>query len=291
MIGTTYSNRLATLNQGANQISEQISVLQEQATTGLSITRPSDAPEQVTYLHELSSQQDDQAVWSTNADRAMSYLDTADSALSSMSDLITSARELATQYASETYSAEDREAGTAEVQAIMDGLVSLANTQLAGRYVFSGSAYDSEAFDATGTYQGDTGSPTTRVGTNQEVATGFVGSELLQGDTDIFAAVSDLITALADDDTDAITAAMGDLEAAGEQISAARTDVAAAYNTAEDASEVATNMEMLISEAIEATAGADLVSVYTQLSELQTSYEAVLQITSSTQSTNLFSMM
>ena len=291
MIGTTYANRLSTLTQGANQISEQISALQEQATTGLAINRPSDAPEQVSYLHGLSSQLDDQGVWSTNAERATSYLATAESALSGMADLITSARALATQYASETYSEEDRAAGADEAQAILDELVSLANTDLAGRHIFAGTSYDSEPFDSTGGYLGDSGEPTTRISSSQEVAMGFDGSALLQGDTDIFAAVSDLVTALTDNDTDAITAAMGELEDAGGQITSARTEVASGYNMAEDAVELASNMETLLSEAIESSAGADLVSVYTELSELQTSYEAVLQITASTQSMNLFAMM
>ncbi len=291
MIGTTYNNRLATLTQGANQISEQLSEVQEQATTGLTVNRPSDAPEQVSYLHGLSSQIDDQGVWSDNAERAMTYADTAETALASMADLLSSAREIATQYASETYNEGDRASGATEAQAILDQLVSLANTDIAGRYVFGGAAYDSEPYDSTGTYQGDTDTPATRIGSNQEVATGYVGSDLLQGDTDIFASISDLVTALTDNDTDAISTAIDELESAGEQISSARTEVAAAFNVAEDATEVTTNMEALLNEAMDSVAGADLVSVYTQLSELQTSYEAALQITSSTQSMNLFSMM
>lgn len=291
MIGTTYGARLSSLTQAAGGIAREISTLQEQATTGLEITRPSDAPEQVEYLHGLASQISDQGTWNTNAERAMSYLDATDDALGSMSDLLSSARELATQYASETYSTEDRATGAEEAQAILEQLVTLANTDIGGRYIFSGDAYDSEAYDATGTYLGDTDAPSTLVGSNQDVATGFVGSELLQSDTDIFGAVTDLISALTADDTDAIAASIDSLEAAGEQISSSRTAVASEFNTAEDAFEVAENMAVLLSEAQESTAGADMVSVYTSLSELQSNYEAVLQMTASSQSMNLFAMM
>jgi flagellar hook-associated protein 3 FlgL len=291
MIGTTYSARLSSLTQAASTLSTEISSLQEQATTGLSITKPSDAPEQVEYLHGVSSQLADQGVWSVNAERAMSYLDTAEDALDSMSDVLNAARELATQYASETYSADDRADGAVEAQALLDQLVGLANTDLGGRYIFAGNAFDAEAFDATGTYLGDTDAPVTNTSSNQEVATGFVGSELLQGDTDIFAAISDLITALTADDTDAIAASIDTLALAGEQISSARTTVAAEFNAASDAATVAENMSVLLSEAIETRAGADMVSVYTSLSELQSNYEAILQITASSQSMNLFSMM
>ena len=291
MIGTTYNSRLDSLTQAASSISSEISKLQEQATTGLEITKPSDAPEQVEYLHSLSSQISDQSTWTDNAERAMTYLDAAEDAMASMSDVISEARELATQYASETYSADDREAGVTEAEALLAQLVSLANTDLAGRYIFSGNAYDSAAYDASGTYLGDTEAPTTLTGSDQEVATGFVGSDVLQGETDIFAAISDLITALGADDTDGIAAAMESLTAAGEQISAGRTTVSTAFNAADDAAAVAENMEVLLSEAMEARAGADMVSVYTSLSELQSSYEAVLSITASSQSMNLFSMM
>ncbi len=291
MIGTTYSSRLSSLTQAASKISSEISTLQEKATTGLEITRPSDAPEQVAYLHGLSSQITDQGTWSTNAERAMNYLDGADDALAGMSDLISSARELATQYASETYSAEDRASGAVEAQAIFDQIVALANTDIGGRYIFSGNAYDSPAYDSAGTYLGDTDAPTTLTGSTQDVATGLVGSDALQSDTDIFAAVGDLIAALSADDTDAISASIDALEAAGEQISTSRTAVASEFNSAEDAVAVSENMQALLNEALENTAGADMVSVYTSLAELQSNYEAVLQITASSQSMNLFSMM
>jgi flagellar hook-associated protein 3 FlgL len=291
MIGTTYSSRLNSLTQAASNISREISTLQEQATTGLEITRPSDAPEMVEYLHSLSAQVEDQGTWGANAERAMSYIDAADDALAGMEDLISSARQLATQYASETYNTADRAAGAEEVQAIKDQLIALANTDLAGRHIFAGNAYDSAAYDATGAYLGDSDAPTALAGTNQEVATGFAGDDLLQGDTDIFAAIDDLIAALTADDTDAIAASIDTLEAAGEQLSSARTEVAAQFDIADDALVVSQNMNALLSQAMENAAGADAVSVYTSLSELQANYEAVLQITASSQSANLFSMM
>jgi flagellar hook-associated protein 3 FlgL len=291
MIGTTYSSRLNSLTQAASNISREISTLQEQATTGLEITRPSDAPEMVEYLHNLSAQTQDQTTWGVNAERAMSYLDAADDAMAGMADLLTSARELATQYANETYSADDRVSGAEQVQSIQEQLVDLANTELAGRHIFAGNAYDSAAYDASGAYLGDTDAPAVLTGSNQEVATGFVGSDLLQGDTDIFAAIDDLIAALTADDTDAIAASIDTLAAAGEQISTARGEVAAQFDIADDALMVSGNMQALLSQAMENAAGADAVSVYTSLSELQANYEAILQITASSQSANLFSMM
>lgn len=291
MIGSTYSTRLSSLTQAASNISKEISSLQEQATTGLEITKPSDAPEQVQYLHDVSSQLADQGTWTVNAERAMSYLDAADDALDGMSDVLSAARELATQYASDTYTTEDRADGAVEAQALLDQLVSLANTELGGRYIFSGNAYDSEAYDAAGTYQGDTDAPVTTTGDSQEVATGFVGSDLLQSGTDIFAAMATLVEGLATDNETYIQSSIETLAAAGEQISSARTAVGAEFNAADDAAAVAENMQALLSEAIEDRAGADMVSVYTSLSELQSNYEAILQLTASSQSMNLFSMM
>jgi flagellar hook-associated protein 3 FlgL len=291
MIGSTYSTRLSSLTQAAGNISKEISSLQEQATTGLEISKPSDAPEQVQYLHDVSSQLSDQGTWTVNAERAMSYLDAADDALDGMSDVLSAARELATQYASDTYTTEDRADGAVEAQALLDQLVSLANTELGGRYIFSGNAYDNEAYDAAGTYQGDTDAPATTTGNNQEVATGFVGSDLLQSGTDIFAAMATLVEGLATDNETYIQSSIDTMAEAGEQISSARTSVGAEFNAADDAAAVAENMQALLSEAIEDRAGADMVSVYTSLSELQSNYEAILQMTASSQSMNLFSMM
>jgi flagellar hook-associated protein 3 FlgL len=291
MIGTTYSTRLASLTQAATRVSEELSVTQERAVTGLAVTRPSDAPEQVASIHALSSQLADQSIWASNAAAIMSDMDVADSALDGMADIISEARALATQLSSGTYSEAELDVGAEEVLGMLEDLIGLANTDVGGRHLFAGNASDSAAFDASGTYLGDTDAPTARTGSNQEIATGFDGSALFQGDVDIFGALTDLAAALSSHDQDAVADTLEALEASTDQISFARAQVGEAFNSAEDAATVAANMETLLASAVDQKTAADPVATYTRLAELQSTYEAVLQIAASSQSTNLFSMM
>ncbi len=293
MISTSYSSSLSSMNQAVNKLASQIADLQEQATTGLAVTKPSDAPEQIEQIHRLSSELADQETWTDNAGRATSYLDVAETALSAMSDLISRATELATQFSSETYTSEDRADAAAEAEAILSQLVGLANTEVGGRYIFAGTAYDSAAFDDDGNYLGSSDTPSTMVGSDQEVATGFDGSELLQGDVDIFATVSALADLLADtsnaDAADDIAALLGDFSDCTDQLSGARYDVAVEFNKAEDAMQLAESMETTLATSLDDLTAADSVEVYTRLAELQTTYQAVLQIMGASSGTNLFS--
>ncbi|MFH1466335.1 MAG: hypothetical protein ABIO70_18265 [Pseudomonadota bacterium] len=291
MIGTTYSARLSSLTQAASRVSAELSTIQEQAVTGLAVLRPSDAPEQITSIHALSSQLADQSIWSSNAGAIMSNMDVADSAIDSMADIISEARALATQLSSGTYSDAELDQGAAEVLGMLEDLIGLANTDVGGRYLFAGNSYGSPAFDDTGAYLGDTDAPTARTGATQEVATGFDGSALFQGDVDIFSALSDLAAALSSHDRDAVADTLGDLEAATDQLTDARAQVGEAFNSADDAANVAANMEVLLASALDDKTAADSVATYTRLAELQNTYEAVLQIAAASQSTNLFSMM
>jgi len=291
MIGTTYHARLSGLTLEASRIASELAEVQEQATTGLAVSTPSDAPESIEYIHRLSSELSDQGTWSANAERSLSYLDTAETAMDQMGDVIDSARELATQLSSAGYNEDDRAAGAAEVDSMLETLVSLANSKFDGRYIFAGTAYDSEAYDSTGTYLGSSDQPSTITGESQEVATGFVGSVLFQDSVDIFGVLTDLADALEADDVDAIQATLEGFDSATTALSTARGLVATEYNQAEDAMTLASNMEVLLSSSLDDATAADPVAVYTRLAELQTTYEATLQLTSASQSMNLFSML
>lgn len=291
MIRSTWNNRLSRLTSEMGSLGRELSKIQTRASTGLEFSRPSDEPAKVTRVHTLSSRLADQQTWKENAQHASSWQTLADTALGHALDITTRAYELATQMASETYNDTDRTQSAIEVQGLFQDLITTANSEMEGRFLFAGAATSTQPFDAAGTYLGSASSASTLVGQGLDVKVGFVGSDMFQNGVDVLATVRDLATALAANDVLNVQAAVGDLANAVETLTRARILVGVEQASAIDAEELAGNLETFLSSDLNAEIEADPVSTYIRLSETQSSYEAALQVLSSTRGMSLFEAM
>jgi flagellar hook-associated protein 3 FlgL len=135
------TNRMITDNVFKNSSAhlERLSKLQNQLASGKRIEKPSDDPTAINQVMLLDSVLTDQQQYSRNIDQVTTWLDTTDSALGDAASIVQRARDLAVQGASDTSSVESRKALAKEVDQLKDQLRGVANTQLAGRYIFAGS--------------------------------------------------------------------------------------------------------------------------------------------------------
>jgi flagellar hook-associated protein 3 FlgL len=125
---------LANLSDLENRISR----VTQQMTSGIRVSQASDDPSaiapilayqgQITYINELQ----------TNLNLAQTDAQTGDSALQTASSLLNQLATLGAQGASSTSNAFARTAIGKQVQQIEQQLVSIANTAVAGRYIFGG---------------------------------------------------------------------------------------------------------------------------------------------------------
>lgn len=129
-------------------VEDQYNTLLEKMSTQKSINRPSDDPVGVTRLIDIKQHKAAITQYTTNADSAQSWVNMTESKLSSASDLIVRAKQLATSQASATATAATRQVTSSDVQGIADQMLSLANSQMNGRYLFSGTS-STEPFSAT----------------------------------------------------------------------------------------------------------------------------------------------
>ncbi len=249
------------------------------ATSGLKATRPSDFPSGWQEVHNLRAAIADQGVYQDNAVRADTYLQTAETALASSADVLKSAWEMSVQAASETLGGDERQAIGDVVSNLREQLISQANTRLGDRYLFSGQAYDAEAFDSSGTYQGSTDPPEVLVGPDRWLQAGFDGSSVFQGGVDVFQVLDDLAAAMAADDPDAVQSLLGDAEAAVEQVIEARQRLGYLTDQVQDAVAVAENADEVFNERLDQAIGADPIEAYTDLANLKSAYEGALQVT------------
>jgi flagellar hook-associated protein 3 FlgL len=124
-----------------SDIESRASNAERKVSSGKLMAYASDAPDQVSPLllaraRLLSTQQ-----VSKNLNRAEAELNSAEAALSVAVSALERANQLGVQGASSTQTVAQRYTDSVEVQGVLEHLVSVANTTVEGRYVFSGDLY------------------------------------------------------------------------------------------------------------------------------------------------------
>lgn len=287
-------NPLLDANQTISRfrnITRRLERAEQIAITGVAVQRPSDSPGQWTMLHGLRSSLADQQRWQKAMGTAEDLLLGADHTMDAVSSTLKAASDLAIQYANETYDADQRANAATQISTMRDDMLALANTKIGPRYLFAGDAYDSAAFDASATYTGAAASSSIQIGDGQQVQVAFDGSQVFQGSVDVFQVLGDLVTALQNNDTAGITTAIDQIDQASKQVTGAWSDIGYRLSRLEDARSVATSMELLLTERLSNATDADMAEAFTNLTTLQTSYEAALQVTASSSGATLFGLL
>jgi flagellar hook-associated protein 3 FlgL len=112
--------------------------LNKQITSGVRVNQASDDPRAIASILETQSEIDSTTQAQKNLQQASTVAATADGALASASNLLDQLRSLAAQGANTATSATTRLNLAEQVKAIEEQLVSIANTQVQGRYIFGG---------------------------------------------------------------------------------------------------------------------------------------------------------
>lgn len=289
IIRSTFSSRLNYLADQTNQITAEMEEVNSRISSGLAITKPSDAPELTARIMSVEQEISDQLQFGDNATYASTLHDSADAILLEISDVLMQARELAVQMASESYSSEQRINSASEADQLLTQALSLLNTQIGERYLFSGEAYDTQPYDTTLTYQGSTDPSTINLSDDVDVVVGFDADGL--GMTDILTSIETLRDALAADDPNAVQASLTGLESSTLLLSSAQSTVGMEQTTALDFIDFTDSLGVQLETQLSELQDDDMVASLVRLSELQTQYEATLALTARSQSGNLFSMI
>ncbi len=163
--------------------------LQRQLASGKRIERPSDDPVAAARILPLRTDLRALARMQDNAATARSVLDLGAGALDQISQAMTRVREITLQAANTGRSGDDRNTLAAEVEQLLDQLVSLADTQRGGRFLFGGSVDGTAPFvrrdgDDGRTrviYQGDSRERLVEVGPGVRMAVNLAGDALFLG--------------------------------------------------------------------------------------------------------------
>jgi flagellar hook-associated protein 3 FlgL len=141
------------LNQ-VGRIQSRMDRAQQQIASGLRVTVASDAPDQVSTLLKLHAEIQQNQDYISGLNQVKTEVDAGEQAISSAVDLMERAIVLAAQATGPLQTAETRAGVAGEIGALIERLVSIANTSVSGRYIFSGDN------DQAASYQLNPASPT-----------------------------------------------------------------------------------------------------------------------------------
>jgi len=287
-------------------LTQQTQVTEEQVSSGRTINRPSDNPGELGDVLQLETDLGNVNQVSQNLSQVTSQVNTAESALQSVTTLLDQVNSLGEQGANSNISASVRSGLSQQVEQALSQLVSLSQTQYDGQYVFSGANANQPS------YQLDLNSPTgvdqllVNPATNliqDATGTTFAVSQTAQQIFDdqnpdgspaadnIFAAVNNLRVALANNDQNGITSALSSLKSAQDHLAASLQFYGGVQDQISNATSVAQKFQLQYQSGLSQETSTNMATAAITLTQEQTSLQASLQMEASLPKTTLFDLL
>src|SRR4051794_26439968 len=155
MMRVTQRAGVLTSLQGLNNNLSAVQKLQQQLTSGKTISRPSDSPTgtNTAMLTRQATAANEQ--YARNITDGKTFLEATDSAIQDMLAQLRRGRELTVQALNESASTtQSQQAISTEVAGLRQSLLAQANQVVQGRPLFGGVTTGTKAYDSTGAYVG-----------------------------------------------------------------------------------------------------------------------------------------
>lgn len=262
---------------------EELTNANKVVATGKRINSLSDDPVGLTQVLNIKSSLSNIEQMGRNIAMGKSWLTASESALNNVQNLISDAKALCVQMATATTGAAERASAAETVQSTLEEMVSLANTEISGRYVFAGSKTDAAPFTLEGdnsvTYNGDNNAFTVRIGRDATVQVGSDGEAVFgtSGEADdIFKTLNDLKTALENNNVGGIQEAMDKLDDHFDHISTKISDVGSKMIRMEIRENILQDMNITNTERLSKIEDADITEAIMDLKAKELAYQAAL---------------
>lgn len=260
-----------------------------QLATGRKVNAPSDDPISADGIFSTRSVISDVEQYEKNIDSGLSYLNIAENVLTGAEDVIVNIHELAISQATDTANADTRKNTAIVVQELYNELLSVANTKLDRKYVFSGYRTETAAFDSMGVYQGDANRYRIKIGAAAYETIGITGDTVFAGSgVDIFRTVSDLVVALNSNNASGIRSSLDGLDSALRQVSDTVSEIGGRVIRLEASKTSLADLKLDLTETLSSLEDADMTKVVSQYQLGQTALEAALKASSRFLETSIF---
>lgn len=212
-------------------MTEALEVARQAAVTGKRIRVASDDPENAAALMQVEHGLRTTEQYRRNSTTARTRLLVEDDVINSARALIQRAIAAASNVASDDPTDPSRQAILLEVNAILQSVAALGNTQVGNEYIFGGLQTGAAPFLSNGTYVGSTSGRSTEVDKGLLVASTHPGSDLF-GST--VSGLQSMITELQTGTQASIQATVASLEAADRGVLVSQTEVGARLRQIDD---------------------------------------------------------
>jgi flagellar hook-associated protein 3 FlgL len=262
-----------------------VSKLQQQLTSGKTISRPSDDPTGTNTSLVTRQGLASNAQQARNISDGKTFLSATDSTLQSMLSQVQNVRALAVQAlnggATDPSAAQDI---ATQVTGLRQSLLGLANTVVQGRPIFGGVTSGTSAYDADGKYVGvgDGTDPRTqvsrRVSDVESIRVDVSGPEAFgPAGKDLFAVVNNIAGDV--HDMTKLQGDLGDLDAVMQRMTTSLADVGTRSARMDTAASVNANQQLSLQTLQSQTEDIDLAKTIMNLQMQQNSYQAALSAT------------
>ena len=285
MVYRNFLSDLSSLNESSDKVLREIS-------SGKKLISIRDSPSGSARLVSISDLESKIDQYTSNAGDSSYFLQAADSALNEVNNLVTSIYTRGSQAGTETIGEEERAVLAQEVRALRDQILTLANSQARGRYIFAGSLVTDAPFTIAGdtvSYGGNDVVNSVLVDKATEVEQGASGSEAF---SDVFGAIEDLLVAMDGNNIADIQNALGQFSDALTGLGRVRAKIGTNIGLLENIQSNLATSKISLTEQRSRIEDADLAESVVELNRIQTSLEAAISAGSSLLGTrNLFDII
>ncbi len=149
----------------------------EEISSGKKINRPSDAPAKIPSIMVYNKILSGIEQYRRNIQFSRGELNTAEGALNGVTNSYSRLRELMLSSSTDTADDDSRTVASYEVNEIFNQLLSIGNTKVGDKYIFSGYLTTTQAFTSAGVYQGDTNELVVNIGADSTIKANVTGDD------------------------------------------------------------------------------------------------------------------
>ena len=269
---------------GLNSNLSSVAKLQQQLTSGKLISAPSDSPTGTNKALQIRQDQSAVEQFAKNISDGQSWLDSTDTALTTVIGQVQRVRALTVQAINTgSASTSSQQAIAVEVAALRESLLGVANSSINDRALFGGVTQGSAAYDTDGTY---VGAPpvgegiTRRVSNADRIRIDVTGPEAFgtPGPDDLFALVG-RIAADVEGNPSALSGDLAQLDVALDRLLGAAASVGARSARMGAAGQINTDLQLTLASQLVDVEDIDLARTIMELNQTEVGYKAALQAT------------
>jgi flagellar hook-associated protein 3 FlgL len=269
----------------------QLSVLQDESSSGQAISKPSDNPSGMALSLALQSQQSANTQYSANATDGQNWLTSVDGALTSATTALQQVRNLTLSAANAGQSTSSQNAIVSQLEGLKAELMSAANTTYLGRPVFAGNSDSGVAFNSDYSYNGTPGQTVTRtISPDTTVSVSGDGAATFgTGSNSVFALIDNIVGDI-QSGTD-VSGQVANVDSALSAVSSQTALVGANYNEVQAGQAVLTTQASTLTTQRSDVDSVDITKTVIALQSQQVAYQAALDVTSKALQPTLISLL